>query len=206
MRCWAVAIKDYTANVEPDVRPLLRSGERLLAASPLIPDPGTTEDVSVADDLRNLLDPTILLGGSHPGNILAQAAFGRAVTGASGSMARQVFDAAGRVRAPHLAVTDQRLLIYTMRVEAGGVGIWQRWFGRPVVQVAEAHAVPRDAIVGAVAAGKGVLRRGRLLIGFVDGSGCVLVCTPPSLATPVIAAVGPPRAGDELRSDTEERR
>jgi hypothetical protein len=53
--------------------------------------------------------------------------------------------------------------------------------------------VPRAVILGAVAAPAGVLRRGRFLIGFTDGSGCVLVCAPPSLAEPVVAAIGTPR-------------
>jgi hypothetical protein len=193
MQCWAVAIKDYTANVEADVRPLMGVGERLLAASPLVHDPGTTDDVSVSDELKNLLDPTILLGGAHPGNLLARAAFGRAVSGASGSIARRLFDEVGRVENPHLAVTDQRLIVYTLRAVSQGSNVWQRWFGKSDVVATQAHTVPREAILGAVAAPKGILRRGRFLVGFADGSGCVLVCTPPGLAEPTIEAIGVPR-------------
>ena len=48
------------AGVAPD--------ERLLAASPLTADPGTTADVSLRDELATLADPTIWIGlGAHPG-------------------------------------------------------------------------------------------------------------------------------------------
>lgn len=189
-----MAIKDYTVNVEPEVRPLLAAGERLLAAAPLVKDPGTADDVSVGDELKNLLDPSILVGlGAHPGNLLGRAVFGRAVTGAPGSIARVLFDAVDGVTAPHLAVTDRRLLIYDTTVVPRGTGWRQRWFGPSDVVATGTHAVPRNAILGAVAAPKGVLRRGRFLVGFVDGSGCVLVCSPPSLAEPAIRAIGAPR-------------
>lgn len=78
----------FTASIEPAVRPLMAEGERLLIASPLVSDPGTTGDVSVSDELKSLLDPAILLGMSHPGNLIQRVAFGRAVVGPEGSIAR----------------------------------------------------------------------------------------------------------------------
>jgi hypothetical protein len=57
-----VATKDYAATLAPAVGPLLAVGEQVVAAAPLVKDPGATEDVSVADELTNLLDPTIPLG------------------------------------------------------------------------------------------------------------------------------------------------
>ena len=193
-----MATRDYQASVEPAVRAVLSGGERLLAASPLVKDPGTPEDVSVSDELTNLLDPTILLGlGTHPGNALQQAVFGRAVTGSADSLARELYDVVDAAPAPKVAVTNQRLLIVELDAAASPATGWRRWFG-PTNLIAHArHAVPRTAILGAVAAPAGVLRRGRLLIGFTDGSGCVLVCAPPSLADPVVRAIGAPKRGSE---------
>jgi hypothetical protein len=186
--------QDYTAAIEPVVRPLLDGDERLLAAAPLVADPGTTEDVSAGDELRNLLDPTILVGlGAHPGNALQRAVFGRAVTGGPGSTGRAVFEAVAAVSAPKLAVTNARLLILDVAVVPRGGGLWRRWFGA-VDQVARvAHQVSRAGILGAVAAPAGVLRRGRFLVGFADGSGCVLVCAPPGLSRRAVEALGAPR-------------
>jgi hypothetical protein len=187
-----VAGTDYTKHVEPVLRPVLAPGEELLAASPLVKDPGTTEDVSVSDELKNALDPTILLGlGTHPGNLAQRAVFGRAVTGAPDSLARRLFAAVDGVTAPTLAVTATRLLVVELTVVSTGKGWFQRWFG-PVDQVARVvHEVPRAVILGAVHAPAGVLRRGRFLVGFSDGSGCVLVCSPPGLAAGAVAALGP---------------
>ena len=187
-----MAVKDYTRAVEPAINVLLSGGERLLAASPLVQDPGTSQDVSTSDELINLLDPTILLGlGTHPGNAVQRAVFGRAVTGAPGSLGRRLYEAVGGLLAPKVAVTDGRLLIVEIDVIPRLSG-WRRWFG-PSDQVARGvFEIDRTTILGAVAAPAGALRRGRLLVGFSDGSGCMLVCAPPSLATTVIDAIGAP--------------
>jgi hypothetical protein len=197
-----MAVKDYTANSEPAIRPLLAAGERLLAASPLVKDPGTTEDVDVADELKNLLDPTILVGlGAHPGNALQRAVFGRAVTGAPDSLARRLHDCVDRSPAPKVAVTTERLLIVELDVVPRAAAGWRRWLG-PSDQVArELCGVARTAILGAVPAPAGVLRRGRLLVGFADGSGCVLVCAPPSLADEIVRAIGAPRTDGAGRGE-----
>jgi hypothetical protein len=188
-----MATKDYRASVEPAVRAVQFDGERLLAASPLVKDPGTTEDVSASDELKNLLDPTILLGlGTHPGNALQRAVFGRAVTGSADSLARQLYDAVDAAAAPKVAVTDQRLLIIELDAAGQAATGWRRWFGPADLIARLRYAVPRTAILGAVPAPAGMLRRGRLLVGFTDGSGCVLVCAPPSLAEPVVQAIGAP--------------
>jgi hypothetical protein len=150
--------------------------------------------VSVKDELTNLLDPTILLGlGTHPGGLLQRAVFGRAVTGPPDSIAGRLFAAVDSTLAPTLVVTDARLLIVDLTTVPRGEGRWRRWLG-PVDRVARGiHEVDRSAILGAVAAPAGVFRRGRFLVAFVDGSGCVLVCAPPSLSGPVLTAIGPPR-------------
>jgi hypothetical protein len=198
-----MAVKDYAATVTPALAPLLSGTERVLAASPLVKDPGTTDDVSVKDELINLLDPTIWLGlGTHPGNAMQRAVFGRSVTGPPDSLARRLFDTVAAASAPKVVVTTERLLIAELDATPRGSG-WRRWFA-PVDQVArQLHAVPRAAILGAVAAPAGVLRRGRLLVGFADGSGCVLVCAPPSLADDVVRAIGAPRLDDVDRNDVD---
>lgn len=197
-----MAIKDYTKHTAPALQPLLAGEERLLAAAPLVKNPGTTQDVSVRDELKNLLDPTILVGlGAHPGNLVQAAVFGRAVIGAPGSTARRLFEAVNAVLSPEVAVTSTRLLIVELSTVPRGGGFWRRWFG-PFDQVArKVHAVPRAAIVGAIPAPAGVLRRGRLLVGFGDGSGCMLVCSPPSLAAAVIDAIGAPKANGDADHD-----
>jgi hypothetical protein len=92
-----------------------------------------------------------------------------------------------------LVVTAQRLLIVDVELVPRQRGGWQRWFGPSDLVARDVYAVPRGSVLGAVAAPAGLLRRGRFLVAFVDGSGCVLVCAPPSLAGPVIAAIGRPR-------------
>src|SRR5690348_7966066 len=120
-----MAVKDYTRTVGPAINKLLADGERLLAASPMVQDAGTSEDVSASDELANLLDPTILLGlGTHPGNAVQRAVFGRAVTGASDSLGRGLFEAVGRSSAPKVAVTDRRLLIVEIDVTPQSSSGW----------------------------------------------------------------------------------
>jgi hypothetical protein len=184
--------QDYTASMEPVLRPLLASGERLLAASPLVKDQGTTADVSVKDELKNLLDPTILIGlGSHPGNLIQRAVFGRAVVGAPGSTARLTFEAVASVTAPKVVVTDSRLVVVDVDLVPRGRGLLRSWFG-PMDEIARVvHEVPRAAILGAVGAPAGLLRRGRILVRFSDGSVCALVCATPRLRDQVIEAIGP---------------
>ncbi|MCO8269359.1 hypothetical protein M1L60_02005 [Actinoplanes sp. TRM 88003] len=191
-----MAVKDYTTKVAPAFDGLLPGGERLLAAAPLVQDPGTTEDVSARDELIDLLDPTILVGlGTFGGNAVQQAVWGRAVIGPPGTQGQLLHAAIGGVTAPAVAVTDRRLLIVEIDVVPRAQSGLGKWFG-PSDQVArERYGVDKVAILGAVAAPAGALRRGRLLAGFRDGSGCMLVCAPPSLAPAVVEAIGAPREG-----------
>ncbi len=178
-----VAIADYRENIEPVLRPVLGS-DALLAASPLVKDPGTTEDASVADELKNLLDPL-----SHPGALIQRAAFGRALAGSPDSVAGRLFHAVDEAFAPTLAITNTGIVIVNVTAEPRGKGLLRRWFGA-ADQVAEViHRVPRSEVVGAKPAPQGMLRRGRFLVAFTDGSGCALVCSPPSLMQPVVGAL-----------------
>ncbi len=191
-----MAAKDFRMSVEPVLRPFLAEGERLLAASPLVADPGTTEDVSLADELKNFLDPTLYLGlGAHPGNALQQATFGKGVVGGPDSVAAKLFGAIAKATSPTIAVADTCLLVLDMDIKPRGEGLFQRWFGEVDRVATLLHKVPRETFLGAVAAPKGMLRRGRLLAGFTDGSGCAVVCAPPSLAVEVVAAIGAPKTG-----------
>ncbi|MEV4760976.1 hypothetical protein AB0J86_38630 [Micromonospora sp. NPDC049559] len=187
--------KDYTIHIEPVLRPVLAPQERLLVASPLVKDPGTTEDVSVADELKNLLDPTILIGlGVHPGGLLQRATFGRAVAGGPESAGYALYAGVDVAGSPHLAVTDTRLIIFDVDlIEQAGQGWLRRWFGPAQQRARVRHDVSRAAIVGAIKAPAGLLRRGRFLVVFTDGSACALVCSPPSLGERAAEVLGPPR-------------
>lgn len=189
-----MAVKDYTRAVAPAIGALLAPGERLFAASPLVQDPGTVEEVSARDELVNLLDPGILIGLAHPGNAAQQAVFGRAVIGGPGSSGRRLHEAIGKITSPKVAVTDRRLLIVEIDTVPRSSSLWGRWFGPSDPAARGQYELDKTVILGAVAAPAGALRRGRLLVGFQDGSGCMLVCSPPSLAPAVIDAIGPPRA------------
>jgi hypothetical protein len=188
-------VADYTTQMEPVFRPVLDPGERLLIVASLVKDQGTTEDVSVSDELKNLLDPTILIGGSHPGNLLQRAAFGRALFGAPESLAGRVYAAIDAATSPSLALTDRRLVIADVElVYLRQGGNWlRRWLG-PTKQVAKVlHALPREAIVGAIMAPAGVLRRGRFVVVFPDGSACSIVCPVPSHGRQAAETIGPLR-------------
>lgn len=185
--------KDYTTAVEPVLRPVLDPGEPLLAAAPVTKDPGTTDDVSVSDELKNLLDPTIVVGlGTHPGNLLQRATFGRAVVGGPDSLARQLHLAVDAVTAPRVAVTDRRLVVVDVEVTGERSGNWFRRLVGPAREVARfVHSVPRADIVGAALAPVGLLRRGRFLVVFADGSLCAVACSVPRLGRQVAEALGP---------------
>ena len=190
-----MATKDFRDSVEPAIRPFLSGNEPLLAASPLVPDPGATEELNIADELKNLLDPTLYVGlGAHPGNALQHATWGRGVAGGPDSIAGQLFTAVTKAVSPTIAVAQSGIYIFDMDSKPRGEGFFAKWFGE-VDRVANLlHRVPRESLMGAVATPKGVLLQGRLLAGFTDGSGCALLCAPPSLAAPVVAAIGAPKS------------
>jgi hypothetical protein len=187
-----VATKDFRDSVEPAIRPFLSGDEPLLAASPLVADPGTTEDVNLADELKNLLDPMFYVGlGAHA---VQQATWGRAVVGGLDSIAGQLFTAVGKATSPTIAVAESGLYIFDMDAKPRGEGFFAKWFGEVDRVATLLHRTPRETFMGAVATPKGMLLQGRLLAGFTDRSGCALVCAPPSLAPGVVAAIGAPKS------------
>jgi hypothetical protein len=189
-----VTVRAYRESIEQAVRPALAQNEALWAVSPLVPDPGTTDDVSISDELKHLLDPLLYVGlGAHPGNLIRRAAFGRASVGSPESTAGRLFDAIGEVTNPTIAVTDTGIVILDVDIEPRGQGWFKRMFGAVDRVATLVHRVPRSNLVGAIPMPRGVLRRGRLLVAFVDGSGCALVCSPPSLAEAVLASIGTPK-------------
>jgi hypothetical protein len=198
--------RDFTTNIEPVLRPLLGDGERLVVASPLLSDPGTTEDLTAKEQLKKLLDPTDLFGlGPHTGGTLQRLVLGRAVIGAEGSIGRRLYDAVdGTTSVPDFALTDSRLLVFTTEIvnTSSGGGFFQRWFGPTETAARLAHEIPRNWILGAVPAAKGLLRRGRFFVTFIDGSGCALVCIHPSAGRRATEALGAPRL--EQRATGEE--
>jgi hypothetical protein len=189
-----VAVRDYRDNIEPTLRPALGSDEVLVAASPLVQDPGATEDVSVAEELANLVNPALYLGGAGwSGNLIQRVAFGRALVGGPDSIAGRLLaalDAVGRTSTT-IAVTDAGIVILTIELRPRRQGWLKRLLG-PVHQVATVvHRIDRCQVAGAVHDPRGVLRRGRLQVAFVDGSVGALCCQP-SLAPQVVAAMVPP--------------
>ncbi|MFC6018743.1 hypothetical protein ACFP2T_21345 [Plantactinospora solaniradicis] len=186
--------KDFTAAMEPVFRPVLVPGERLLIVVSLTRDMGTTEDVSVPDELKNLLDPGILVGGSHPGNLLQRLTFGRALIGGRDSLAGRLYSAIDGVTSPTLVLTDRRLVIADLELVPLTTGNWlRRWLG-PTKQVARVvHQVSRESVAGAVMAPAGLLRRGRFLVVFPDTSACSVVSPLPEPGRRAAALIGPVR-------------
>lgn len=185
-----MASRDLRASMEPVLRPALAPDDALLAVSRLVKDPGATEDVSLTDELKQLLDPTVYVGlTALPSKLIQQTAFGRALVGSPESIAGRLFARVEEAVGPMLAVTDTGIAVFDVGIKPRGDSWFQRWFGA-VDQVATLlYQVPRSNVVAAKLAPLGVLRRGRILVAFVDGSGCALVCAPPSLAEQVVTAI-----------------
>jgi hypothetical protein len=167
---------------------VLEAGEVLLAASPLTMDPGSAEDTPLTDDLKELLNPFLYVGAAMPVG-LVERTFGRALVGPPESIAGRIYQALRDAAVSTVAVTDRRMALFEISTRARGEGWLQRTFGAVDRVATLVHRVPRDVVVGAAPAPRGVLRRGRLWVGFTDGSACAIVCSPPSLAPPVAAAL-----------------
>ena len=191
-----MASRDYRAGMEPVLRPALAPDETLLAVSGLVKDPGTTDAGLVAEELKQLLDPAVHSGlGSASGKLIQQAAFGRALVGSPESMAGRLFSQVEAAGGPTIAVTATAVIIFDVGIRPRGDSLLQRWFGA-VDHVAKLlYRVPRNNVIGARRVPLGMLRRGRIVMAFVDGSGCALVCAPPSLADPIATAIGVPNPG-----------
>jgi hypothetical protein len=177
------------------LHPLVSDDELLLAIAPLVADPGTTEAVSIRNEVANLLDPTLLLGlGAHPGELGQSVFFGQAVIGGSDSLGRGLYDAVDGAFSPRLVVTSRRLLIADVRTTPRRSG----WLGRllgPVDQSAQSvFEADRRMLKGVALAPAGVLRRGRFLVAFADGSVCALVCAVPQHARRAVALLAPVQA------------
>lgn len=173
-----MAFKDVVASLEPTLRPLLGVSERLLAVAPIAED--ASADVHVSADVATLLE-----GGPTLHRVVPAQ---RTPTG-SGTIAHRWAERLGSVPSPQLAVTDQRLLIFTTEDVAERQTGWQRWFTPAEVVARQVYTVPREGVLGAAQAPGGRQRRGRLVIGFADGSGCVLVCSPAGLAEGMARAI-----------------
>ena len=183
--------RSWAERFDGSVRPALAPDEPLLAASPLVADPGTTEDVSLRDELANLADPTTWVGlGAHPGHAGQRVIFGRAVIGPEGSLAHRVFAAVDGAGSPFLAVTDRRFLVVDrVTVPRPGTGRLARMLGSGETDVRPLVDLPRGAVVAATAAAKGVVRRSRMLVRFADESVCALNCSLPGVRDDVVAAL-----------------
>lgn len=190
---WGVGRSRYRENIEPVLRPVLGPDEVLLAASPVMADVGTTDDRPLSDDLKELLNPLAYVGAAMPVG-LVERTFGRALMGPPESVAGRIYQVLREGGASSVAVTDGGLVLVRITTRAKGKGWFQRAFGAVEQTASLVHRVPRDAVVGATPAPRGLLRRGRLWVAFTDRSACALVC-PPSLARQVAAALTPAPPG-----------
>jgi hypothetical protein len=183
--------RTWAQRFDETVRPALAAHEALLAATPLVADPGTTDDVSLRDELADLADPTIWVGlGAHPGVAGQRLIFGRAVVGPEGSTAHRVFAAVDGASAPFLAVTDRRFLVVDrVTVPRNGAGRLARLLGGGETRLDARIELPRSAVVGAAPAPKGVVRRARLVVRFADESVCALNCSLPGVRDEVVASL-----------------
>lgn len=160
-----MAFKDYAAGMEPTLRPLLGVNEHLLATVPIV-------DGTAPGDLRTPFCTILRQAPPADGCVGVAKYFAERLAGAP---------------APHLAITDQRLLVFnTEDVSSRRTG-WQRWFSPAELVARQVHTVPRAAVLAAAQPSEG-----GLAITFVDGSQCVLVCTPAGLAEAMAQAIEAP--------------
>jgi hypothetical protein len=184
--------RDHTAFLEPVVGHLLSPGESLRAALRVDADPGIDNELSVRDELIELVNPLNWIGlGAHPGQLLRLWTYGRAVVGGADSVAAAVHTASKRAGSGRaLVVTDTRLLVARLkptgqlqRLDSGGY----------MFETGELVAEwPRATVVGAAARPKGLLRRGRIEVQFGDGSRCALLGSPAYHARVVAAELARP--------------
>ncbi len=168
----------YTEALRPAVTPLLAEDEELLLVTPVTTDGGTTEDVDVRDEVRNLAGVLLV---AHPGELLRRATFGRAVRGPASATAARVHAAVdGRKgESASLALTGRRLLLLAVTTTAAR--------GAVTYAVEPLLEVPRAALTGA--GRRGVVLRQRVVLHFADGSSCALLVGLPSHARALVAAV-----------------
>lgn len=190
---------NYTAALEPGLQPHLDSGERLLCATVLTPDAGSTGQVDLRDELVNLLDPTLLIGGAHPGELLQRATLGRALLGGPASIAGRLHAAvdAAAGSSTALAVTDRRLLVVAATHVATAAG-WRKWISAGRLEARLLHQVPRGEVVSAAPAPAGPVRARRIAVAFSDGSVCALVTALRAHAEHVVAELSRPSSPREL--------
>jgi hypothetical protein len=172
---------DITATMARDVEPILDQGERLAVAAIITAsDPGATGPVRVAPELGNLAVRLLTLGllGENT-QLMRRVLFGRAVAGPEGSLAHSLHALVDEATWAKLVVTDQRVIVARGELLDGG-----RY------RFTVVGALPRTAVTGAAPAPKGLLRRGRTILSFVDGSTAAV-----NVVTKQAPAVGQALAG-----------
>jgi hypothetical protein len=188
---------DPTALLAPVVRPLLRAGEELRVAARVRADLGVTERVSLGRELAGLANPFAWFGvDAHPGHLARRLTWGYAVVGPDRCLAREVYDAVDAQPSEcALVVTADRIVVVGLR----GTGRVDRADSGVVVTESGdvAGEWSRAVLRGAVAAPRGILRRGRFELTFGDGSVCRLLCLWPPHARPLVAELAAPWSGPE---------
>lgn len=144
-----------------DVAQILAPGEELAVAAIITSfDPGATGPVQVGPELGNLAVRLLTLGlAGENTQLMRLVLWGRAVSGPPGSLAQTLHGLVHEATWAKLVVTDRRVIV------ARGELISPGQYAFSVV-----GTLPRPAVVGARAAPKGLLRRGRTVLRCADGS------------------------------------
>jgi hypothetical protein len=167
------------AQLDPDglakVQANLSVGETVIAAFHVSADPGATRPLAWKEQLLELVNPFALLFGGYLQDMVVRVAFGRAVGGAESSLASGWFRRLDRMADPVLVLTASRLLLVNLKL----ISMTPAEPGAPIPGVA---AQPRADVRGIRVAPKGLLRRGRVIVDFADGSWCAILVPPASAA------------------------
>jgi hypothetical protein len=171
------------AHLDPDalakVQANLQAGETALATLYVSADPGTQRPLVLKEQLLELANPFALLFGGYMQDLVRRVAFGRAVDGAEESLASGWFRRVDRMVDPVLVLTASRLLLVNLKM----ISMTPAEPDTPVLGV---MSVPRAQVRGIRAAPKGLLRRGRVIVDFVDGSWCAILVPPASAAKTLV--------------------
>ncbi len=165
-----------TAKIQANLQP----GETALATFHVSADPGTQRPLVLKEQLQEMANPFALLLGGYMQDLVRRLAFGRAVDGAEGSQAAGWFGRVDRMMDPVLVLTESRLLLVNLKLISM----------TPETPALGVAAVPRSDVRGIRRAPKGLLRRGRVIVEFVDGSWCAILVPPASAAKTLVQQIG----------------
>jgi hypothetical protein len=169
---------DELAKVQANLRP----GETALGMFHVSADPGTQSPLVLKEQLLELVNPFALFMGGYMQDLVRRLAFGRALGGAEGSLAAGWFGRVDRMADPVLVLTASRLLLVNLKLVSMTPA-------EPDTPVLGLTSMPRAEVREIRAAPKGLLRRGRVIVDFVDGSWCAILVPPASAARTLVQQI-----------------